>query len=141
MKSSDSLLGGFRFNDPKHRDTDPLRSVCRDYDQGTQQPVRTMRFESSPCDRLTVLSELKKGSAWKINIICWKVSGLQRVAKTLPLPFGYFRCLDHHLLTHPFVSFCAGWYGLSRLKPKQQSSYSLYRIFDKAYIRFFVCIS
>ena len=104
MKSSYSLLGGFRFDDPKHRDTDPFRSVCRHYDQGTQQPVRTMRLESSPCDRLTVQCELKKGSAWKINIVCWKVSRFQRIAKALPLSSGYFLCLDHHLPLHPLIS-------------------------------------
>ncbi|VEF13270.1 Uncharacterised protein [Pseudomonas fluorescens] len=104
MKSSDSLLGGFRFNDPKHRDTDPFRSVCRDYDQGTQQPVRTMRFETSPCDRLTVLCELKKGSAWKINIVSWKVSRFKRSAKALPLFSGYLCCLDHHIPLHPLIS-------------------------------------
>ena len=90
MKSSDSLLGGFRFNDPKHRDTDPLRSVCRHYDQRTQQPVRTMRLESSPCDRLAIQCELKKGSAWKIKIVCWKVSKFQRIAKSLSLSLSIF---------------------------------------------------
>ena len=104
MKSSDSQLGGFRFNDPKHRDTDPFRSVCRDYDQGTQQPVRTMRFESSPCDRLAVQCELKKCSARKINIVCRKVSRFQCIAKELRLPSGYFRCLDHHIPLHPLIS-------------------------------------
>ncbi|VVP46322.1 hypothetical protein PS887_05092 [Pseudomonas fluorescens] len=138
MKSSDSLLGGFRFNDLKHRDTDPFRSVCRDYDQGTQQPVRTMRFETSPCDRLTILCELKKGSAWKINIVSWKVSRFQCIAKALPLTSGYFRCLDHHLFAHPLISFvplCKNCHGSSRSSSLhiRFTEYSLKRIFDFPY--------
>jgi hypothetical protein len=100
MKSSDSLLGSYCFNDSKHCDPDPFRSVCRLYDHGAQQSICSMRFKSSPSDTPTVPCELKKGSAWKVNIVYGKIGGFQCSAKTLPLASGNFRCLDHYFTLH-----------------------------------------
>lgn len=54
MKSSDSLLGSYCFNDSKHFSPNLFRSVRRFYDHGAQQYICPMRFKPSPSNSLTI---------------------------------------------------------------------------------------
>lgn len=69
----------------------------------------------------------------------WKGSRFQYVVKALPLPSGYFHSLDHPLPSPHLL--CAALGELSWLKREARPWYSLYRIFDKAYIRLSVCLA